>query len=219
MELHILDQTKSIANHYLAEIRDVSIQKDRMRFRKNLERLGFLMAYEFSKALEFSNRKVTTPLGVSPIEMIQNKLYLITVLRAGLPFYNGFQEVFDRADSGFIGAYRANENAEKEQPDIQLDYLASDDLTGKELLLIDPMLATGNSLIKSYQALIKKNGTPKKVHFFSVIGTPHAIQNIRDHLNVAGSIWVGSVDQELNDLSYIIPGLGDAGDLSFGKKL
>jgi len=216
MELHILDQTKSVANHFLAELRDKSTQNDRMKFRNNLKRLGAVMAFEFSKHLQYQEKEVNTPLGSASIELTRSNLYLITVLRAGLPFYNGFLEIFDWADSGFIGAYRTGE--ESLSPDISLDYLASDNLKGKELLLIDPMLATGNSLIKSYQNLIIKNGTPSKIHFFAAIGTPHAVENLQKNIKCEGSIWIGSLDEKLSNEAYIVPGLGDAGDLSFGSK-
>ena len=216
MELHIIDQTNSIANHFLAELRDVSIQSDRMRFRKNMQRLGAIMAYEFSKTLSYHPKTVETPLDKMPVPHHKEELYLITVLRAGIPFYEGFLEGFDRIDSGFIGAYRAGEGSD---PTIQLDYLAADVLEGKEVLFVDPMLATGNSLVAAYHSLVKHAGQPKKAHFFSVIGTAYAAENLKTHIDTPGSIWMGAMDPTLNEKAYIVPGLGDAGDLSFGTKL
>lgn len=216
MDLHIIDETNSIANHFISEMRDLSIQSDRLRFRKNMHRLGALMAYEFSKTLNYKTKSVKTPLGYSETNVITNDLYLVTVLRAGLPFYDGFLEIFDQIDSGFIGAYRSSET---ESPEINLDYLASDKLSGKELLLVDPMLATGNSLIKAYESMVSSAGKPAKIHLFSVIGTQHGIDNLEKHIDIHTSLWLGSLDEKLNEKAYIIPGLGDAGDLSFGTKI
>ncbi len=216
MDIHIIDETNSIANQFISEMRDVSIQGDRLRFRKNMQRLGALMAYEFSKTLTYSSKSVQTPLGVSETTTISDKLYLMTVLRAGLPFYEGFLEIFDQIDSGFIGAYRSSE---EESPEINLDYIASDHLSGKEVLLVDPMLATGNSLIKAFENMKKSAGTPSKIHLFSIIGTQSAIDNLEKNIEIPTSLWIGSVDPELNSKAYIVPGLGDAGDLSFGTKI
>jgi len=181
-----------------------------------MHRIGSLMAYEFSKTLAFAPREIETPLAKTQTMAIQNSLYLITVLRAGIPFYEGFLDTFDQIDSGFIGAYRSSES---ESPDIDLDYLASDRLEGREILLVDPMLATGNSLIKSYTNLVAKCGKPAKIHFFSIIGTRTGIANLESHIDIPMSLWIGSVDDELNKKAYIVPGLGDAGDLSFGPKM
>lgn len=221
MELHIIDETNSIANQFISEMRNVDIQSDRLRFRENMKRLGSIMAYEFSKTLKYEPQSIKTPLGSSSVQMLTNKLYLMTVLRAGLPFYNGFLEVFDQIDSGFIGAYRAEENnlTNSSSPVIHLDYIASDSLGDKEVLLVDPMLATGNSLIKAYKSMLKTAGKPAKIHFFSIIGTNEGIENLKNNIDIPMSIWVGSVDGKLNDKAYIIPGLGDAGDLSFGIKV
>ncbi|MEL7146100.1 MAG: uracil phosphoribosyltransferase [Bacteroidota bacterium] len=216
MELHIINQTNSIVNHFLAELRDVNVQGDRMRFRKNLQRLGAIMAYEFSKTLSYNEQVVKTPMDITKVPFYTESLYLITILRAGMPFYEGFLEVFDHIDSGFVGAYRVSEG---KNPSIQLDYLASDHLAGKEVMLIDPMLATGNSLIAAYNSLVKHVGTPAKVHFFTIIGTAHAIDNLQSKIDIDGSIWVGAVDPALDENAYIVPGLGDAGDLSYGPKI
>lgn len=221
MELNIIDETNSIANHFISELRNIDIQNDRLRFRENMKRLGNIMAYEFSKTLSYEAQVIKTPLGSSSIQIPVNKLYLMTVLRAGLPFYNGFLEVFDRIDSGFIGAYRAEESSSSTtgSPEINLDYIASDSLTDKEVLLVDPMLATGNSLIEAYKSILLTAGKPAKIHFFSIIGTNHGIDNLKTNIDIPLSIWIGSVDEKLNDKAYIVPGLGDAGDLSFGTKI
>ena len=221
MELNIIDETNSIANQFISEMRNINIQGDRLRFRENMKRLGSIMAYEFSKTLNYEHRTVETPLGSSDIPTISNELYLMTVLRAGLPFYNGFLEIFDSIDSGFIGAYRADESTANNSgsPEISLDYIATDTLTNKEVLLVDPMLATGNSLVKAYESILQSGGKPAKIHFFSIIGTNEGIENLKENIDAPMSIWIGSVDKELNDKSYIVPGLGDAGDLSFGSKI
>ncbi|MEL6556656.1 MAG: uracil phosphoribosyltransferase [Bacteroidota bacterium] len=221
MELNILDETNSIANHFISEMRNIDIQSDRLRFRENMKRLGNIMAYEFSKTLNYDAQVIKTPLGSSTIQIPVNKLYLMTVLRAGLPFYNGFLEIFDQIDSGFIGAYRAEESSSSNagSPEINLDYIASDSLNDKEVLLVDPMLATGNSLVAAYKSILQTAGKPAKIHFFSIIGTEVGIDQLKNNIDIPMSIWVGSVDEKLNDKAYIIPGLGDAGDLSFGTKI
>ncbi len=217
MEIHVIDKSDSLANHFLAELRDPSTQIDRLRFRKNLERLGSIMAYEFSKTLDYVSEEVKTPLGVANIPFIQNNLIMVTVLRAGLPFYNGFLEFFDRVDSGFIGAFRSSEG---EMSDIAVDlsYIATQDLSDKEIMLIDPMLATGKSLIEAITAM-EKNGLPRKIHIFSVIAAPEGIENLKGVVNVPIDIWTASMDEKLNQKAYIVPGLGDAGDLCFGEKI
>ncbi len=217
MEVHVIDRRDSIANHYMAELRDIKSQLDRMRFRKNLERLGAIMAYEFSKTLDFVVEDITTPLGNKPTMIIQNEMVVITVLRAGLPYFNGFMEVFDHLDAGFIGAYRASEGT-MENIDVTLNYIATQNLADKEVILVDPMLATGKSVIEAIAAL-EKNGKPKKVHIFSVIAAPEGVNNLKQVLDIPADIWTVSLDEKLNDQSYIIPGLGDAGDLSFGEKI
>ncbi len=215
MEIHILNQQTSIANDFLANLRDTSVQGDRLRFRRNLERLGELMAYEFSKTLETSTRSIHTPLTNADVEIPVNDLVLVTVLRAGLPFHQGFLNIFDKAASGFIGAYR--EEGDASNLTVTLSYSALPNLNGKQLVLIDPMLASGKSLVKAFFQCLKY-GQPKAVHFMSVISSPEGIQHLNQTIDHTGSIWTWSKDSHLNDRAYIVPGLGDAGDLSFGEK-
>lgn len=215
MKIHILNQQTSIANQFLTELRDTGIQADRMRFRRNLERLGELMAYEFSKTLRSKMHTIETPLGKSQTELPVNDLVLVTVLRAGIPFFQGFLNLFDRAESGFIGAYR--EEGTAKDLTITLNYSALPNLNNKQLVLIDPMLATGKSLVKAFEQCLKY-GHPKAVHFMSVISAPEGIDYLQASVDHPGSIWTWAKDSHLNELAYIVPGLGDAGDLSFGLK-
>ena len=213
--MYILSIQPSIANQFIAELRNIQIQKDRMRFRKNLERLGEILAYEISKSMEYNVVEIETPLAKSKIEVPNHQPVIIAVLRASLPFYQGFLNFFDNAESGFIGAFR-----EEKEDDItiNLGYHASPDITGKELILADPMLATGKSLIKSINALLT-HGQPKFIHIASVFAAPEGVEYITNNLTIPHKIWLGALDQRLNSQSYIVPGLGDAGDLAFGEKL
>lgn len=213
--VHILNQVNSIANNFLAEIRSKERQTDRSRFRRNIERLGSLMAYEISKRLAFGPKSVATPLGTVSVQVTKEIPVLIGILRAGLPFFQGMLDVFDFADCGFVGAYRDEHSKDIK---INLDYLATPDLGGRLVFLIDPMLATGRSFVKA-DAAIRKNGKPHHVHCISMIATPQGIRQIQDHIEGPVTIWSWAVDEELNALSYIVPGIGDAGDLSFGPKL
>ncbi|EPR68959.1 uracil phosphoribosyltransferase [Cyclobacterium qasimii] len=213
--MFILNQNNSIANHYLAELRDIHVQKDRMRFRKNLERLGEILAYEVSKQLPYSSASVSSPFGKVETPLIKDQPIIIAVLRAAVPFYQGVLNLFDQSDSGFIGAYR---NEAEDEIEITLNYMAAPDLTGKTVIMVDPMLATGKSFLKSIQAL-KKNGIPKQIEVVSAIAAPEGIKHIQDNLDLPHRFWIGAVDDKLNQQSYIIPGLGDAGDLAFGSKI
>ncbi len=210
-----LSETNSIANHYIAELRDVESQKDRMRFRKNLERLGEIMAYEISKTLNYQEQHITTPLGTAKIQLISDHPVVVTIMRAGLPFYNGFLNFFDKIDSGFVGAYRVEGQVDVE---ISTDYFATGSLTNKTLMLVDPMLATGKSIIKTLKKLLTF-GEPASIHLVSAIAAPEGINYINENFDGAYTIWTGTVDERLDENSYIVPGLGDAGDLSFGSKL
>jgi uracil phosphoribosyltransferase len=212
-----LTERPSVASRFLAEIRNVDIQHDRMRFRRNLERLGEILAYELSKELEYSADHVRTPLGEAPVDELNEQPILLTILRAGLPLLQGFQNYFDRADTGFIGAYRYHPNNDAGFS-IKTDYLAIPDINQKLLILVDPMLATGRSIVDTMDSILTK-GTPRFVHIVSAIATPEGIRHIKENFPVDFKIWTGAVDQGLNDKSYIVPGLGDAGDLSFGNKL
>lgn len=211
----VLNRQDSVANQYLLELRDKKIQQNRTRFRQNLERLGELMAYEISKKFDHQPSQVETPLGVSVVNLSKANPVLITVLRAGLPYFIGFQNIFGEADCGFIGAYRKESETDLT---ITLDYLATPSLEGRTVILVDPMLATGQSVIKSVNALVK-HGKPKHVHIAALVAAPEGVELLRKTLKVPHDVWTWALDEKLNELHYIVPGLGDAGDLSFGEKL
>lgn len=210
-----LSKTPSVANHYIADLRDINIQKDSLRFRKNLERIGELLAYELSKTLNYQAAKVQTPLGESPINFVSDALVLAVILRAGLPMYQGFLNVFDKAESAFVGAYRSPLESDNSF-DIVQGYTATPDLTGKVLIMIDPMLATGKSVVSVHESLLF-HGKPKSLHLVSIIASKQGINYLQKKLPQA-HIWTAAIDEELNQKSYIVPGLGDAGDLAFGTK-
>jgi uracil phosphoribosyltransferase len=213
--MFVLEENKSIGNQFIAELRDVTIQNDRMRFRKNLERLGEVLAYEISKSFPYREEEIQTPLAKKSVHIPSINPVIFAVLRASLPFYQGFLKFFDKAESGFIGAYREEGNGEIK---INLGYHASPNLQGKTLILADPMLATGKSLIQSINSILT-HGTPEIIHIAAVIASPEGIKNLEEHLKIPYKLWIGSLDQSLNSQSYIVPGLGDAGDLAFGDKL
>jgi uracil phosphoribosyltransferase len=213
--MFILSDQPSIANQFLAELRDVHIQQDRLRFRKNLERLGELLAYEVSKTLSYQSRQVQTPLESTQVELPSDQVVLVAVLRAALPFYQGFLNIFDQAESGFIGAFRQEDG---EKIAVNLGYHASPNLDDKVLVLVDPMLATGTSCVTALQTLLQ-HGTPKAIHIVAAFAAPEGVKYLTNHLNVSYSLWLGALDEKLNSNSYIVPGLGDAGDLAFGEKL
>lgn len=217
--MFILEKTNTIANQYLYELRDKNIQVDRLRFRKNLERLGEIMAYEISKDLEYYIKTFKTPLEQTTIPLVQDQPVLISVMRASIPFYQGFLNFFDYADSGFIGAFRKEEKSDSSEVEIDYLYQAAPSIEGKEVIIIDPMLATGKSFIKTIENMLITHGNPTKIHLACVIAAPEGIEYLRNQLTIPYSLWICSVDQKLNDKSYIIPGLGDAGDLCFGQKL
>lgn len=214
--MFILSKHNSIANHFLTELRDIKIQKNAARFRQNLLRVGEILAYEISKTLQYQSREVTTPLGKAQTQLIQEPPVLATILRAGLPFYQGFLHLFDEAESAFIGAYRGPQNEDHHFEIIQ-GYSVSPNLSGKVLIIIDPMLASGQSILKAYQDLIQQ-GKPAALHIAAVIASKPGVAHVQDHLPEA-NFWLGDLDQELNDKAYIVPGLGDAGDLAFGPKV
>ncbi len=214
--MYILAQQDHIGGTYLAELRDLQVQQDRMRFRHNLERLGMALGMEVSKTLDYHQVAVQTPLGTKQVRTLVSQPVLVTVMRASLPLYQGFLQVFDKADTAFIGAYRGAHKADNSF-DIALDYIASPSLEGRVLILLDPMIATGKSLVQSYQSLLQY-GKPSRVVVVAAIAAQAGLDYLRQHLPEA-ALWVGDVDADLNDHSYIIPGLGDAGDLSFGPKL
>lgn len=208
----------SVLNSYIAQIRDKKIQKDAMRFRKNIERIGELLAYELSKKLPFSKKNIITPLGEKEMQIIDDKIVLCSILRAGLPLHQGVLNIFDEAENAFISAYRKHNKTNKKEFTIELEYFASPSLQDKTLILIDPMLATGSSMVAVYKAL-KKHGIPKKIHIISVIGSLQGVEYIQKYLPENTELWISAIDDNLNDKGYIIPGLGDAGDLAFGNKL
>ncbi|MDE6248940.1 MAG: uracil phosphoribosyltransferase [Paramuribaculum sp.] len=206
----------SIINQYMAELRDVNIQKDMLRFRLNLERIGELMAYEISKTLNYTDREIQTPLAVANNKVLDTQVVLATIFRAGVPFHQGMLNIFDHSQNAFVSAYRKYK--EKENFDVCIEYLASPLLDGKTLIIADPMLATGASMELSYRALITK-GNPAHIHVASVIASNAAIDYIRATFpQEKTTLWVGAVDPEINSHSYIVPGLGDAGDLAYGVK-
>ncbi len=199
----------------MAELRDITIQTDSMRFRRNLERIGEIMAYEISKTLNYKIEALQTPLDTANCRTIADKVVLGTIFRAGLPFHQGFLNTLDKAENAFVSAYR--KYREKENFDVFIEYIASPRLDGKTLVLVDPMLATGTSMELSYRALLTK-GTPAKIHVASVIASQAAIEYVKKHMPDNTTVWVGAVDPEINSHSYIVPGLGDAGDLAYGTK-
>lgn len=215
MEIINFDTTPSLVSQYMAELRDLNIQKDMLRFRRNLERIGEIMAYEISKTLSYKVEDVTTPLGTAKCHVPDEQLVLGTIFRAGVPFHQGFLNYFDHAQNAFVSAYRKYK--EKENFDVFIEYLASPLLDGKTLILADPMLATGASMELSYRALLTK-GTPAKVHVASVIASQAAIDYVKKTFPDDTTVWVGAIDDTINSHSYIVPGLGDAGDLAYGVK-
>lgn len=217
MKINNLSENNSILNHYIKEIRSVDIQNDSMRFRRNMERIGEIMAYEISKSLSYRSEDVQTPLGVSPTMVIDEKIVISTILRAGLPFHTGFLNYFDKAENAFVSAYRKYKDALKF--DIFIEYIASPDISGKTLIITDPMLATGGSMELAFGALLTK-GKPAHIHIATVIASQVAIDYISSHFPEAKTtVWVAAIDPELDEHSYIVPGLGDAGDLAYGQKL
>jgi uracil phosphoribosyltransferase len=213
--VHILQQNPSIANTFIAELRDESIQKDPMRFRRNLERLGEVMAYEISKTLAYQQTEVVTPLGVAEVALPAEQPVIATILRAGLPVHQGILNYFDRADNAFISAYRKHHKDGSFE--IKVEYLSSPDLDNRVLILCDPMLATGQSMYLTYKAILAM-GKPRHVHVVSLIASAEGLSYIKSHFPENTTIWLGAVDDELTVKSYIVPGLGDAGDLAYGQK-
>ena len=216
MTINILDAKKSILNKFISEIRYVTVQKDSMRFRRNIGRIGEIIAYKISQTLTFERNTVTTPLGTKIVDTPKNDIVLCSILRAGIPLHDGLLNYFDDAENAFISAYRKQRN--DKDFDIKVEYFASPNLDNKTLILADPILATGQSLVAVYEGL-KKHGTPKEIHLACVIGATEGIKYIKNHFPENTKLWIGTVDEKLNDHGYIVPGLGDAGDLAFGVKL
>ncbi len=220
MKLINFAQSNSIIGEYMAQIRDKNIQQNRLLFRHNIQRIGNAMAYEVSKTLNYSPKNIETPLGIAPTSTPDDQIVLATIFRAGLPFHQGFLDVFDKADNAFVSAYRYYKDKECKKVGVHIEYLATPDLTGKTLIIADPMLATGGSLELGYEALCTK-GIPAAVHLCCVIAAKKGVDYIRRVFpkNTKVTLWCGAIDPELNEHSYIVPGLGDAGDLAFGPKL
>ncbi|WP_308991793.1 uracil phosphoribosyltransferase [Mariniflexile litorale] len=217
MHIHNLSQQNSVLNTFISEIRNVSIQRDRMRFRRNIERIGEILGYEMSKILNYKTVSIETPLGNSSINIIENDIVLCSILRAGVPLHNGLLNYFDAAENAFVSAYRHHTH-NPESFEIIVEYLACPNLEGKTLILADPMLATGQSMVSTFEAL-KPYGAPKSIHLISIIGAQEGVTYLENHFSASTHLWIASIDKTLNDKGYIIPGLGDAGDLSFGEKL
>ena len=216
MKVYNFDDYSSLVNQYLSEMRNISVQTDRLRFRRNLERLGEIFAYEISRTMRYRIEKIKTPLNVeADCKVIDENIVLAIIFRAGVPFHQGFLQYFDNAENAFVSAYRKYK--EKENFDICIEYLASPLLDGKTLILCDPMLATGASMELSYRALLTK-GTPAKIHIASVIASQKAVDYLQKVMPEDAELWVGVIDPEINAHSYIVPGLGDAGDLAYGVK-
>jgi len=217
MHIHNLSQKNSVLNTFISEIRDVDIQKDSMRFRRNIERIGEILGYEMSKSLSYKTSRIETPLANCYVDLLDNDIVLCSILRAGVPLHNGLLNYFDKAENAFISAYRHH----KENPEsfeIIVEYLACPDLENKTLILADPMLATGQSMVATFEAL-KPFGTPKEVHLVSVIGAQEGVNYVEKSFDESTHLWIATIDEQLNEKGYIIPGLGDAGDLAFGEKL
>ncbi len=217
MHIHHISNQNSILNHFLTQIRDVAIQKDSMRFRKNIERIGEIMAYEMSKTLEYKKIKVQTPLGIKETTTIADIVVLCSILRAGLALHQGFMNFFDEAENGFVSAYRHHYNND-DTFEILVEYQAAPSFQDKNLILIDPMLATGQSIVAVLNKLHLEQ-KPKEIHIAVVIAAPEGIQYLEENLPANCHLWVAALDEKLNEKNYIIPGLGDAGDLAFGSKL
>ena len=216
MRIVNLGDTNSILNKFVAELRDVDIQKDSLRFRRNVERIGEIMAYEISKEFHYSTKDIQSPLGIAPMNTPDDQLVISTILRAGLPFHQGFLRYLDNAENAFVSAYRKYKD--RLNFDIHIEYIASPRLTGKTLIISDPMLATGSSMELAYEALLTK-GVPGHVHVASIISSKQALEYLQKKMpDDKTTIWIAALDNDLDDHSYIVPGLGDAGDLAFGEK-
>ena len=219
MQIIDLSKINSIINQFLAEMRDVDYQQNRLLFRNNIMRVGEMMAYEISKTLDYVPRNVQTPLGVSTVNVPADKVILATIFRAGLPFHNGFLNVFDHAGNAFVSAYREYTDNEHTQVGIHVEYLATPSVEGKTLIIADPMLATGGSMELGYKAFLTK-GTPKRIHVACVIASPEGIEHVKNTFpDDKTTVWCAAIDPGMNENKYIVPGFGDAGDLCYGDKV
>ena len=215
--IHNLEKTDSVFNQIMAELRDATIQQDRMRFRRNLERIGEIMAYEISKTFEYDDEEVQTPLGIKEIRTMHEQPVIATILRAGLPFHNGMLSMFDHADCAFIAAYRKYDKNE-EDSEIRVEYYSSPNLDDRILILCDPLLATGESIVKTLQGLMEED-EPKQIHIAVAVASQDGIDYVKRTMSRQPvTIWVGSIDEELTARAYVVPGMGDVGDLAYGEK-
>ncbi|MBP2283645.1 uracil phosphoribosyltransferase [Flavobacterium sp. CG_23.5] len=217
MQIHILSENNSVLNHFLGQIRNINVHNDSMRFRRNIERIGEIMAYELSKELHFKDIEIQTPLGIKKTTEIKDQLVLCSILRAGLPLHIGFLNYFDSAENGFISAYRHHPNNDANF-EIKVEYQAVANINNKNVILIDPMLATGQSIVAVFNRLMER-GSPKEIHIAVVIAAPEGIAHLEKQLPENCHLWIATLDEKLDEKSYIVPGLGDAGDLAFGQKL
>ena len=216
IQIHNLEKTDSVFNQFMAELRDVVIQQDRMRFRRNLERIGEIMAYEISKTLDYEEEEVTTPLGIKEIRTMREQPVIATILRAGLPFHNGMLNMFDHANNAFIAAYRKYDK--NEDFEIKVEYYSSAEIEDRVLILCDPMLATGESVVKTLNGLTE-DMVPKHIHIAVAVASQEGLEYVQRAMSRQPvTIWVGSIDEELTARAYIVPGIGDAGDLAYGEK-
>lgn len=216
MQIHYLSEGNSVLNHFLAQIRNVNVQGDSMRFRRNIERIGEIMAFEMSKTFAYRDIEIITPIATKQTTEIAEKLVLCSILRAGLPLHLGFLNYFDDAENGFVSAYRYHKNQSNDF-EIRVEYQAVPEIGNKTLLLIDPMLATGQSMVAVLEKLLEK-GQPTEVHIAAVIASPEGVAFLEKHLPNNYHLWVATLDSHLNHKNYIVPGLGDAGDLAYGNK-
>lgn len=215
--VNIIGERNSIFSTFISELRDVNIQTDSLRFRRNMERIGEVTAYEISKKLVYEKRNIETSLGVSEMELPSDEIVLATILRAGLPLHQGLLNYFDRAQNAFVSAFRKHHH--NDTFDIQIEYLSSPPIENKVLILCDPMLASGRSMVLAWQALTERMGKPKHTHIVAALASEEGVAYTRKHLPANTTLWMGAVDPELNVKSYIVPGLGDAGDLAYGPKV
>lgn len=218
MKIINFSEQNSVINQYMALLRDKAYQRGRMVFRRNVERIGEMMAYELSKTLDYKKKKITTPLGSIEMSLPKDDIVLATVLRAGLPFHQGFLNVFDRADNAFVSAYRMYTNREHTEVGVHTEYLASPSIKGKTLVICDSMLATGGSMVAAVEALLK-TGTPRKIHICCVVAAPEGIEFLKQNLSDDITVWCAAIDDGMNEHKYIVPGIGDCGDLCYGTKL
>lgn len=216
--VNLLNMQHTVLGNFVAEMRDREIQQDPMRFRRNMERIGEVMAYEISKTFQYAPKMVETPFGQAAVSVVSDELVIATILRAGLPFHQGFLNYFDRARNAFVSAYRKTGKDNKFT--VKVEYVSCGELEGKTLLLVDPMLATGASFVLAYKALCEKGGTPKHVHIAAIIASEQGVEYLQKHMpKRTTTIWCAAVDEELTSRAYIVPGIGDAGDLAYGEKI